>query len=38
MGTYPNHGQEGASGTESDLSGWDTTGILRNVQSLDEYI
>jgi hypothetical protein len=30
-GTYPNHSQEGAGGTEGNLSGRNTTGILCDV-------
>ena len=36
--TYPDHSQEDAGRTESDLSWWDTTGVLGEVQSLDEHI
>ena len=35
---YPDHGQKGASGTESDLSWGNATGVLCDVQSLDKQI
>ena len=35
-GTYPYLSQEDAGGTECDLSREDTTGILREIQNLDE--
>ena len=38
QGTYPNHGEEGADGGKSDLSGRNTAGILCDIQNLDESV
>ena len=35
---YPNHGQEDTRSAQGNLSWWNTAGVLREVQNLDEYI
>ena len=34
----PNHSKEGAGRSEGNLSWWDTAGVFRDVQTLNEHV